>query len=155
MCITANVGDVYLLCTNHSNGSQAPAYCSKLLGYAALWYVEDFIPTLVQAYRCNQFVVRVLSCCTALRSDLFRRAMTRDRFTAIHSCLCFVDSDDTPSVPPSDPSYDRLWKIKPVMDHVLAISKKLYCMSKEVSLDEQMVSCRGRARGLQPAHPLT
>ena len=108
-----------------------------------------------QRYRCTQLFARVLSCCTALRSDLFRRAMTRDRFTTIHSCLCFVDSADTPSVPPSDPSYDRLWKIKPVIDHVLAVSKKLYCMSKEVSLDEQMVSCRGRARGLQRAHPLT
>ncbi len=52
--------------------------------------------------------------------------------------------------------HDRTWKVAPVVEHVLRVSKVMYNMKKEVSLDEQMVKCRGRCRfrHRNPAKPV-
>jgi hypothetical protein len=54
------------------------------------------------------------------------------------------------------PSHDRTWKVAPIVDHVMRVSKLMYNMKKEVSLDEQMVKCRGhiRFRHRNPSKPI-
>jgi hypothetical protein len=70
--------------------------------------------------------------------------MSRDRFLLILANLCFVSSKTPPvDAAREDPRFDRLFKIRPLLDPILACCKCLYRMGKEVSVDEMMVKCRG------------
>ncbi|XP_069814605.1 piggyBac transposable element-derived protein 4-like [Dendropsophus ebraccatus] len=68
--------------------------------------------------------------------------MTRTRFEDILKCLHYNDNSRCP--PPQDPSYDRLYKVRPVIDHYATKFSQVYTPSQNVVVDESLVSFKGR-----------
>ena len=68
--------------------------------------------------------------------------ITRDRFLEIWKYLHFVDNSDLPNR--SDPEYDRLCRVRPVIDSVLEACKVNYSPHQHQSIDEAMIAFKGR-----------
>lgn len=75
---------------------------------------------------------------------LHRMAMTRTRFEAIQKFLHYNDNAKCP--PRDDPTYDRLYKVRPVIDHFNAKFSEVYVPDKCVAIDESLVHYKGRLR---------
>ena len=69
--------------------------------------------------------------------------ITRDRFLEISRYLHFVDNTTLP--PRTDPTYDKLGKIRPVLDSVTQQFLTGYNPHCEVSIDEAMIAFKGRS----------
>ena len=69
--------------------------------------------------------------------------ISRDRFFELHRYLHFADNSILS--PPGDPGYDKLGKIKPVIDRLREVFKTVYCPHKNVSVDEAMIPFKGRS----------
>ena len=69
--------------------------------------------------------------------------MARDRFLEIHKYLHFVDNSSL--IPPGDPGYDRLCKVRGVLEMIEERFAALYNPSRESSIDEAMVPYKGRS----------
>ena len=69
--------------------------------------------------------------------------ITRDRFFEIQRYLHF--SDNSPLVAPGNDGYDRLGKIRPVIEMILEQILTVYNPHKEVSIDEAMIPFKGRS----------
>ena len=69
--------------------------------------------------------------------------ITRDRFRDITRYLHFVDNATLP--PRGSPGYDRLGKVRPVIDHLSSRFTDLYNPHKEVAVDEAMIKFTGRS----------
>jgi len=72
--------------------------------------------------------------------NVFRNAMSRDRFLLILRCLHFAENPPTGGPKPDDP----LYKITPLFDLFHNRMKEVYYPTKELSLDESMLLWRGR-----------
>ena len=68
--------------------------------------------------------------------------ITRDRFLQIWRFLHFVDNSTL--LNRSDPEYDRLCRIRPVVDSVLEACKFNYRPHRHQSIDEAMIAFKGR-----------
>ena len=68
--------------------------------------------------------------------------ITRDRFLQIWRFLHFVDNSTL--LNRSDPEYDRLCRIRPVVDSVLEACKSNYRPHRHQSIDEAMIAFKGR-----------
>lgn len=73
---------------------------------------------------------------------LVSNAMTRLRFEEIRSNLHFANNDGQPTR--DDPSYDRAYKIRPVLNHFNVAFGNAMSESKCQSIDEHMVKFKGR-----------
>ena len=82
-----------------------------------------------------------------LRSPWFSCVMSLKRFKAISRFLHFADN--VLALSRDNPSYDRLWKIRPVIDSIQRQSQKAYTPGKCVSVDESMIGTRGRLSFIQ------
>ena len=82
-----------------------------------------------------------------LRSPWFSSVMPRDKFMAISRFLHFTDNSQALSR--DDPNFDRLWKIRPVIDKIQEQSQKMYTPSEKVSIDESMIGRKARLSFLQ------
>jgi hypothetical protein len=69
--------------------------------------------------------------------------ITRDRFREISRYLHFVDNSTLS--PKGSPGYDRLGKVRPVIDHLSNRFADLYEPNKEVAVDEAMIKFTGRS----------
>ena len=69
--------------------------------------------------------------------------ITRDRFRELSCYLHFVDNDTL--VPRDSPGYDRLGKVKPLIDHLSKKLEKLYQPHREVAINEAMIKFQGRS----------
>ena len=69
--------------------------------------------------------------------------ITRDRFLEISRYLHFVDNDTLPQR--DSPSYDRLGKVRPLINHFSEKFKSVYLPHKEVAIDEAMIKFTGRS----------
>ena len=69
--------------------------------------------------------------------------ITRDRFLEISRYLHFVDNDTLPQR--DSPSFDRLGKVRPLLDHFSEKFKSVYLPHKEVAIDEAMIKFTGRS----------
>ena len=69
--------------------------------------------------------------------------MTRDRFLEIHRYLHFTDN--TKLIPPEDPQYDRLGKVRRVLDMLQERFLAVYHSNRECAIDEAMVPYKGRS----------
>ena len=67
---------------------------------------------------------------------LWSSLMSRNRFQLLLRFLHFVDN--------SVDSDDRLYKIRPIMDHLNNVMKNNYVLNKNLSIDESMMLWRGR-----------
>ncbi|XP_069815791.1 piggyBac transposable element-derived protein 4-like [Dendropsophus ebraccatus] len=75
---------------------------------------------------------------------LYRNTMTRPRFEALQKFLHFSDNSQCP--PQEDPRFDRLNKIRPVINILARNFSSLYTPKKEISVDESLVSFKGRVK---------
>ena len=66
----------------------------------------------------------------------------RDRFLEIHKYLQFVDNKHP--FPYGSPSYDKLGKIRPIIDHFNTQFLQAYHPHHNVSIDEAMTKFKGR-----------
>ena len=78
-----------------------------------------------------------------LRYPAIAERISRDRFREISRYLHFVDNTSLPSR--GSPGYDRLGKVRPVIDHLAEKFTSLYEPHKEVSVDEAMIKFTGRS----------
>ena len=69
--------------------------------------------------------------------------VTRDRFLDISRYLHFVDNDTL--LQRDSPSYDRLGKLRPLIDHFSEKFKSVYIPHKEVAIEEAIIKFTGRA----------
>ena len=69
--------------------------------------------------------------------------ISRDRFCEIQRFLHFVDNDFLQ--PYGSDGYDRLGKVRPIIDHLVGKYLEMYNPNKQVSIDEAMVPYKGRS----------
>ena len=69
--------------------------------------------------------------------------ISRDRFFELHRYLHFTDNS-TLSLP-GDPGYDKLGKIKPILERVRKVIRSVYCPPQNISIDEAMIPFKGRS----------
>lgn len=91
------------------------------------------LPATIDYWSCNPLLtVHAISQCMPVR-----------RFKALLRTLHL--NDNTLAKRPGEPGYDRLFKIRPLLDEVLKNSSRLYIPHREVSIDEGMVLFKGRS----------
>lgn len=71
-----------------------------------------------------------------------RSTMTRNRFELILSYLHL--NNNANNLPSDNPSHDRLFKVRPLLDHLNTTWKTAYHPNCEVSVDESVVAFKGR-----------
>ena len=69
--------------------------------------------------------------------------MPIDRFKVLQKCLHI--NDNTKAKPRGDPDYDRLHKIRPLLNNVNEMCLNQYYPNRELSVDEAMVGFKGRS----------
>ena len=79
--------------------------------------------------------------------------MTKNRFEKLCQYLHFSDTTKEPKR--GEPNYDRLFKIRPVLNNVLDKAKNTYEPSKNISVDKGMIAFKGRLafRQYMPVKP--
>lgn len=82
-----------------------------------------------------------------------KKVMPRNRFEEIRKFLHFNDSSKEAAR--GEPGYDRLFKVRPVLDHVRNKFQSSFNPTKNISVDEGMIAFRGRLsfRQYMPAKP--
>ena len=80
--------------------------------------------------------------------------MPLTRFKVLMKCLHL--NDNSTMIPRGQPGYDKLHKIRPLLDIINANSKAMYDLHREVSIDEAMVLFKGRSHFKQfmPKKPI-
>ena len=77
-----------------------------------------------------------------------RNIFSRKRFKEIQRHVHFVDpSLRRPQI--GEPEYDRLFMIRPVLDHLQAKFKELYVLDRNISVDESMIPFKGQLSWIQ------
>ena len=69
--------------------------------------------------------------------------ISRKRFFDLHRYLHFVDNDTLPSA--GQQNYDKLGKVKPVLEMVMKLFASSYTPGENVSVDKAMVPFKGRS----------
>ena len=77
----------------------------------------------------------------------FRTVMSRNRFRKILRNIHVVDNSAAPSR--TAPNYDRLWKVRPLLDALSKQCKELYNPHWELSIDESMIGTKCRLSFIQ------
>ena len=88
-----------------------------------------------------------------LGNEGIKKIMTRNRFFEISKYLHFNDSTSEPKRGEDD--YDRLYKIRPVLDYLKTKFQESFSPGKKLSVDEAKVGYKGRLSFKQymPAKP--
>ena len=69
--------------------------------------------------------------------------ISRDRYQQISRYLHFADNSTLS--PPSTPGYDRLGKVRPLIQHIQERCKLVYNPGRELAVDEAMIKFQGRS----------
>lgn len=77
-----------------------------------------------------------------LCTPIFSAIMARDRFQMILKFLHFHDNDNQPSN--DDPDRDRLYKLRPLIDHLSRTFETNYRPESEIAIDESLLLWKGR-----------
>ena len=77
-----------------------------------------------------------------LYAPFYGTMMKRNRYLHILRCLHFTDNRNEPDR--TDENFDRLWKIRDLFDILNATFSKFYNLSKNLAIDEVIVSFKGR-----------
>jgi len=75
-------------------------------------------------------------------TPLFGSVMSRNRFQLLLSMQHFTDNIQQPSC--DDPLRDKLFKLRPVVDHLFEHFQLIYSMSQNVCIDEFLLLWKGR-----------
>ncbi len=73
--------------------------------------------------------------------------LSRNRFQQILRYFHMVDNSTAPDN--TSPGYDKLWKIRPLIDHINQVSQANFTLGKNVSVDESMIGTKARISFLQ------
>ncbi|CAJ0946553.1 unnamed protein product [Ranitomeya imitator] len=76
------------------------------------------------------------------QTPIYGMVMIRKRFEAIHKFLHFRDNTDI--LPCDDPNFDRLFKIRPVIEHFSNKFAEVYIPQREICVDESLIHFKGR-----------
>ena len=71
-------------------------------------------------------------------SSIMPRVRFEQLFRFLHLC------DSNASVPPGQPGYDRLYKVRRFMDLITTQFERKYSIHQECSIDEAMIKFKGR-----------
>ena len=73
--------------------------------------------------------------------------MSHDRF---HQILRYVHVvDNNTAIARSNPQYDKLWKVRPILDVLSKTSGELYSLHRQISIDDSMIGTKCRLSFLQ------
>jgi hypothetical protein len=78
-----------------------------------------------------------------LSTPIFGQVIPRDRFQILLRFFHFADNED-PNYDARDPNWDRLHKVRPVIDMVRARFTQVYSPGKNLSVDESLVLYKRR-----------
>ena len=76
-----------------------------------------------------------------LKGSVFNSVMPRNRYQTILQFLHFADNSQ---FDPNDPDRDRLYKVRPLVNHIVSMFKSTYIPEKEISVDEELLLWKGR-----------
>ena len=82
-----------------------------------------------------------------LQHPWFASVMSRNRFFSIHRFFHFTDNSILAGR--NEPGYDKLGKIRNMLDRVCKAFPENYSLTANVSIDEQMIGTKGRLSFLQ------
>ena len=77
------------------------------------------------------------------RNPVYNSVMSRNRYQLICKFLHFADNR---RFDPQDPNRDRLFKIKPLLNYLVAKFQEVYYPSQNVSIDEQLLLHKGNLK---------
>ena len=69
--------------------------------------------------------------------------ISRDRFRGLTRYLHFADNDSL--APRDSPGYDRLGKVRPIIDHLSKSFAEQYHPGRDIAVDEAMIKFQGRS----------
>ena len=75
-------------------------------------------------------------------TPLFGEIMSRNRYQLLLKFLHFNDNEKAPKA--NDPERDRLYKIRPLLDHMFEKFQEVYDLAQEVAIDESLLLWKGR-----------
>ena len=75
-------------------------------------------------------------------TPIFKQVMNRDRYLLILKFLHFNNNDNMPGR--TEPNPDKLFKIRPLVDHLFEKFQEIYTPSKNVCIDESLLLWKGR-----------
>ncbi|XP_068122483.1 piggyBac transposable element-derived protein 4-like [Hyperolius riggenbachi] len=75
-------------------------------------------------------------------APLYSGTMSRKRYEMLLSCLHFVNNDE--QVSREDPAHDRLFKIRPLLNHLNTKYQEVYVPERQIAIDESMIPFHGR-----------
>ena len=78
-----------------------------------------------------------------LRSSIFNEVMSRNQFQSITEFLHFKDNSKYGI---HDPTRDKLYKIRPLVEHLAGKFKAAYTNDKNLSIDEKLLLWKGTLR---------
>ena len=76
-----------------------------------------------------------------LVNPIFDNLMSRNRYQSI---LEFLHFNDNTFYDAADPGRDRLFKVRPLIEHLVKRFKEAYIPSREISTDEELILWKGR-----------
>jgi hypothetical protein len=88
------------------------------------------------------------------RCPVIAKVMSRDRFECIVRCLHCVDNETLAKK--GEPGYDKIGKVRPILDGFVQRSRQLWNPEHVVTCDEIMIAYRGHfspIRQYMPAKP--
>ena len=71
------------------------------------------------------------------------KRISRDHFLDLHRYLHFVDNSTLQ--PPWSPSYDKLGKVRPIINMISDCLAKISLPGKKISIDEAIIAFKGRS----------
>ncbi|XP_041979520.1 piggyBac transposable element-derived protein 4-like [Aricia agestis] len=87
-----------------------------------------------------------------LKTEVFRRIFTRKRYEMLNRALNFEDSDlviDNQNPSNTGASFDRLHRLKPILEHLNAAFQSHYILSKDICINESPTLWKGRSNSNQ------
>ena len=75
-------------------------------------------------------------------TSIFKQVMQRDRYLLILKFLHFNDNNNMPGA--TEPNPDKLFKIRPLVDHLFEKFQEVYTPSRNVCIDESLLLWKGR-----------
>ena len=108
-----------------------PVNISEMKKFLGLMFLTGIVrkPTLEDYWSTDSMI----------ETPIFGKVMSRNRFESILSYLHFNDNEKR--APTCD---DRLYKVRPIIDHFIGKFKEMYNPHENISIDEGMLSWRGR-----------
>ncbi|XP_068115883.1 piggyBac transposable element-derived protein 4-like [Hyperolius riggenbachi] len=73
---------------------------------------------------------------------IYSSRMSRRRYQMLLTCLHFSNNAD--HLPPNDPAHDRLFKLRPFIDHLNRTFTEKYMPEQRIAIDESLIPFHGR-----------